>query len=224
MFHFYSSYEPSDPGARLRHKVARMTWETQCWTDFPIPDSVLPRMWEEEGRRLPYVPDLFDAACSGHSDNDCMVYTNTDICVVSNCAFLCSSALQETDAFYSYRRDFNEDFHEPIPDDVVLRGTGYAGSDLYGFRARWWRQCRKDFPDMVAGLEAWDPIIRRLIDITNPGKPTNLPDTHYHRRHDSWWERKENRYRLNGQKHCLSLAAQWLNSHGVNPALHGIRI
>lgn len=224
LYHFYSSYEPSDPSAKARQAVARMTWSTQLWTELPIADAALPRMWEEEGRRFPYVRDVFDAACSGKQSVDCMIYTNADVCVLSTCALMCASALQETDAFYSYRRDFNHDFHEPIPDDVVLRGNAYSGSDLYGFRVRWWQQCRKDFPDMLIGQEAWDAVLRRLMEVSNSGKPVDLPNTHYHRRHDSWWEKSENRYRLKGQLHNLTLASHWLKAHGVNPAVHGIKV
>lgn len=222
--HFFSHYEPEDSAGKQRHKVARMTWETQLWVEQPIMESSLARLWEEEGRKYPYVLDVFDAACAGKQPDDCLIYTNADICVLSDCALICTAALQETDAFYSYRRDFNHDFHEPIPDDVVLRGTSYAGSDLYGFRVRWWREWRKDFPDMLIGNEAWDPVLRRLMEITNIGKPTNLPDTHYHRRHASRWEDGANRYRLKSQLHNLNLASRWLKAHGVNPAVHGIQL
>lgn len=223
IYHFYSDYEPSDQTTKARQKVARMTWSTQLWTEIPIKDEALPRIWDEEGRRYPYVLDLFDSACVGKHPEDCMVYTNADICVFSNCALVCVSALQETDAFYSYRIDLNNPFHVPVPDDVVLRGTGYAGSDLYGFRVRWWQQNRKDFPDMLIGQEAWDPVLRCLMNISNPGKQTNLPNTHYHQRHGSWWEDPNNRHRLKGQKHNLKLAFNWLKAHGVNPASHGIQ-
>lgn len=222
IYHLYSDFEPSDPATKARHDVARMTWSTQLWTELPISDCVLARMWEEEGRRFPYVIDVFDAACSGREPEDCMIYTNSDICVLSNCALICASALQETDAFYSYRRDFNEDFTAPIPDDIVLRGTAYAGSDLYGFRVRWWRAHRKDFPDMLIGTELWDAVLRTLIETTNSGRAVNLPNTHYHRRHDSVWERAENRYRLKRQLHNLKLGSQWLRNRGINPAIHGV--
>lgn len=223
IFHFYSHYEPSDLAAKARQKVARMTWSTQLWTEIPISDTSLPRMWDEEGRKVPYVLDVFDAACDGRSPDDCMIYTNADVCVLSNCAMVCLSALQETDAFYSYRRDFNQDFSAPIPDDVVLRGNAYAGSDLYGFRVNWWKTYRKDFPDMLIGTEAWDPVLRRLMEETNRGKPVNLPNTHYHRKHASVWEDSKNRYRLRSQRWNLDLAKRWLTIHGVNPLAHGIR-
>lgn len=222
--HFYTSYEPTDPAAKERQRVARITWGTQLWQEIPVHDSDVPRLWEEEGKRYPYVKDVFDFACKGLPGEDIMVYTNADICVRSDCALVVVGAMQDTDAFYSFRRDFNVDFHEPIPDDAIARGSDYAGSDLYGFRVRWWTQHRDEFPDLVLALETWDAVIRHLIERTNQGKPVNLRDTNYHRRHSSFWEDSKNRYRLKGQLHNLTLSTQWLKSRGINPAIHGIPI
>jgi len=222
--HFYCSYEPRDDGARLRHKVARMTWATQLWHEIPVRDEDLSKMWKEEGKSFPSVIEVFDFACRGLASDDIAVYTNTDICVRSNCAMVIASAMQDTDAFYSMRRDFNHDFSEPIPDDAIERGDAYVGSDLYGFRVGWWLKHRKDFPDLYCGLEAWDAILRHLIELTNLGRVVSVPNTHYHRRHASPWEAAENRYRWKGQLHCLKTAGEWLRRHNINPAIHGIKV
>lgn len=220
--HFWTSYEPSDPAARERQRVARITWSTQLWTELPVRDSDLPRLWEEEGRRYPYVRDLFDFAARGRADRDILAYTNADICVSSDCALQVARLLQSTDALYAMRRDFNHDFHEPIPDDVIPRGDAYVGSDFYACRAGWWRRWRDEFPDMIVALEAWDAVLRHLIEFTNPGRAVSLSNVIYHRRHSSFWEAAENRYRLRGQKMVLQLAAAWLRRHNINPAIHGI--
>lgn len=199
-----------------------MTWSIQHWQEFPVRDEDLPRMWEEEGKRFPYVKDVFDMACLQRPDEDCLIYTNADICVVSHCSVICALALQETDAFFSFRTDFNHDFTEPIPDDVVARGSSYAGSDLYGFRVRWWRKWRKDFPDMLLATELWDAVMRHLIQFTNQGKPVNVTGTNYHRRHGSYWESNKNRYRLRGQLHNLTTGSRWLRFHGISPIAHGV--
>jgi hypothetical protein len=77
-------------------------------------------------------------------------------------------------------------------------------------------------PDMILGLEAWDPCYRTLVDVTNPAKRVCVKDVIYHERHNSYWERPENRKRLKGQKLCLALAAGFLSKHGVDPKRHGI--
>lgn len=219
--HFYFVHD-GDAATRARQALAKATWTTQFWSELPVNASDLPRVWVEEGRTYPHILDLFDLACSFLSPGDIAIYTNSDICVVSHCAFAIANALQETDAAYCFRRDFAEPFHEPIPDDVVARGSDYPGSDLYAFRVYWWRDHRKDFPDMITGHEAWDPVLRHLMDLTNPGRPTRLRDLIYHHRHPSWWESPANRYRLRGQLHNLRLASAWLKARGIDPAIHGI--
>lgn len=222
--HFWTSYEPKEQDSKLRQKLAKSTWTTQLWEEVPVKDKDLPRLWEEEGRRFPYVRDVFDFACNGLPHDDIMVYTNADICVRSDCAIIVAHAMQEADAFYSMRRDFNHDFTEPIPDEFITRGDAYVGSDLYGFRVHWWRKNRFDMPDLIVGLEAWDACLRKLIELTNPGRITSIPNTHYHRRHASPWESAENRYRWRGQLYCLKTASKWMRNHGVNPNTHGIKV
>lgn len=222
-YHFYSEFEPKDAAAKHRQTVAKMSWSIQPWTELPIRDQDLPRLWHEEGRSYPYLLDLFDAAVSKKDDADILIFTNSDIGVVTKATFYIALALQDTDACYCYRRDFNHDYSEPIPDDVVPRGDDYVGSDLYAFRTFWWRKVRGDFPDMLLGHELGDAILRRLIDSTNFGKPTMLRNLIYHRRHASWWEKAENRYRLNGQIHNLTQGANWLRQKGVNPSVHGVK-
>lgn len=223
LFHFYTDYEPSEQQARLRQQVAKATWATQFWTEIPIRDQELPRLWEEEGRKFPFVLDLFDFACNGKSDRDILIYTNADIAVLSTSALRVAEALQEIEACYSYRLDMHHGSPAVLPDEVVLKSAvGYAGSDLYGFRARWWRKFRKEMPDMIIAFEAWDAVLRHLIEFSQPAKSVNLPNTHYHWKHGSFWENPLNRYRLKGQKRCLNLASDWLRRHGINPSRHGI--
>lgn len=222
--HIYTDYEPHDSAALLRQKVAKETWSVQMWIGYGVKDSELPRLWEEEGRSYPYLVDVMDQGCKLASDFDIAIFTNTDTCVVSDCALKVAVALQDASACYCFRRDFNHDFHEPIPDDVVPRGDDYVGSDLYAFRVSWWLANRKEFPDMILGHEAWDPIFRYLINQTNAGHPTVLRNLIYHRRHPSRWESAENRYRLRGQLHNLMFASRWMKQHGINPSTHGIPV
>lgn len=220
--HFYSQFTPHDVATKKRQEVAHATWAVQPWIEIPIRDEDLFRMWDEEGRAYPYVTDVFGRACAGLNDDAIMVYTNADLCVRSNCALQIAAALQDTDALFSMRRDFNHPFHEPIPDDVIPRGDSYAGSDLYAFRVGWWEKNKAQFPDMVVAFELWDAVLRHLITETNPGRPVSVPDLSYHQRHSSWWENPKNRYRLKGQLHNLRLGSMWLRMHGVDPLTHGV--
>lgn len=222
--HFYSAYDPRDPATRERMRVAKMTWAMQPWNELPVPDSLLPRMWREEDRAYPYVRDLFDHACWAESPpaNAIMVYTNADVCVRSNCALMVAAIMQDTDAFYSLRRDFNHDFHAPMADGEIANGNAYVGSDFYAFRVSWWRTNRDAFPDMIVAFELWDAVLRHLIAFTNRGRIVSVPDLTYHQRHASWWEQPNNRYRLSGQLHNLKLGSDWMTVRGINPKIHGV--
>lgn len=223
IIHVFTQYQPKDPQTVLRNNVAHSTWTHQPWVEFPVKDEQLPRHWDEEGRSLPFIKDIFDLACQHRKPQDIIVYTNADICVRSDCAVRIAMTLQtDTDACYGFRRDFNHDFHKPMADSDIEKGDDYCGSDIYGFRVKWWLNHRNDMPDLIAGLESWDACLRHLIDLTNPGHPHALKNLIYHRRHASWWERQENRYRLKGQLYCLDVARKWLSSRGIDPKIHGI--
>ena len=71
-----------------------------------IRDEELPRAWSEEGRALPYICDVFDAAISGCVPDDIVIYTNADICVSLDCCARVEKCLESAEACYAYRRDF----------------------------------------------------------------------------------------------------------------------
>lgn len=219
--HFYTSYVPKDPDTLRRNKVAQETWKRLPWVERPVSDDRLSRMWEEEGRRLPYVRDVFNCAADGLQDNEILIYTNADIHVRSDTCVAVACLLQSSDAAYCFRRDFGR-LDAPLTDEQYAKGFAYAGHDLTAFRVGWWRHWQHAMPDMILGLEAWDPCIRILIDRTNYQRPTLLHDLIGHERHPSYWENPANRYRLKGQKYCLDLARKFMRSYGVNPRSHGI--
>ena len=79
-------------------------------------------------------------------------------------------------------------------------------------------------PDMVLALEAADPVLRQLVDETNPETaPNEVLGLVAHERHYSWWEDGNNRYRLRGQIHNLTLAKKFFRHRRINEASFGIR-
>jgi hypothetical protein len=222
IYHVYTSYAPSDPDAVRRNATAQKTWTRQPWKELPVADAELPRMWEEKGRRFPYIRDLFDIGVQECADEDILVYTNADIMVRGDCCALIAEALQGSDALYCYRRDFHHRVLEPIRDDEYVKGMDYAGSDLKAFRAIWWRAYREDMPDMLIGNEAYDPVLRTLIDETNKGNQTQLRDVICHERHASYWENPVHRYKLRSQLYNLGLAKHFFLTRGINPKQFGI--
>ena len=223
IFHLYSHFPNADAETQRRNRVAQLTWKKQLWKELPVQDEDLPKLYVEGDRRFPYVKDLFDVGCRGCSDIDIICYTNADIMVRSDTYSEIAGALQESNAVYCFRRDFNHRIDKPIDDADFVKGVFYPGKDLFAFRVKWWNTYRNDFPDMILAFEAWDAVLQELMDLTNPKGKTALRDLICHEKHSSRWERAENRYTLPGQKLCLTQAALWMRKHGINPSRHGIK-
>lgn len=223
IFHVYASYAPADPDTARRQRIAQMTWSRQPWQDFPVTDHDVPRLWREDGRAFPFIRDIFDAASYQAQGDDILLYTNSDIQVRSDACMQVAAALVNADACYCYRRDFHHRVEAPVPDADYASGIDYAGTDLFAFRNYWWQQCRDFMPDMLIAFEAWDCVLRYLIQETHPNGPTVLRDLICHERHGSYWENPAHRYKKKAQLHNLALAKAYLISRRIDPRLHGIR-
>jgi hypothetical protein len=221
LYHCYTKYEATDPDTVRRNFIAQATWKQQPWTEIPVRDEDLSRLWKEEGRQFAYLRDVFSKASDPLKPDDVLIYTNADIHCRADCSMQVLECLRSAGACYAFRRDFGR-LEKPVESNRYASGNLYCGSDLCGFRVSWWRQHRQNMPDMILGLEAWDPCWRLLVERTNPGKTVCLRDIIAHERHNSYWERGENRMRLKGQVYCRELAARWLKGHGINPAQHGL--
>lgn len=224
LIHLWSLFTPKDPGAAARHLLARSSWEKQLWSELPIADSELPRLFTEGNKRLPFIRDLFDAATVEADLQDIVVYSNSDIGFCDMAAFRIAFALQANDAGYSFRRDIAPRTTLPT-DEEVASGSEYCGTDVFFFRVHWWKSCRDRFPDLLIAREAWDACLRVLMEATNHEKPLSLPDLCWHVRHsgNGHWEAPQNRYTLPGQIHNLEHAKAFLKRQGLNPATFGIR-
>jgi hypothetical protein len=223
MRHIFSQYAVLDPDVRRCMQLAARTWETQNWENYGVPDDSLDRFFKEDGKRIPYVHDVINKGTENLPDSDIAVYTNTDIQVRSDAWLRIAWQMQHTDALYCFRRDFPPKLTHVVPDDDYIKGHDYPGSDLYAFRVGWWRRARKDFPDFLLGYELWDAVLRVFIDETNQGKPTAMRDLIAHEKNGaSWWEKPENRYRLNGQIHNLQIGVAWLARRGIAAKNFGV--
>jgi hypothetical protein len=220
IYHVYSTYKPKDPNTARRMRLAQITWSKQPWEEIPITDDEV-RCYRDHMGQVPYVRDLIAKGVAGKKPEDIIVFTNSDICVAEACSFKVVMAFQSIDAAYCFRRDFHK-FTEPIPDDQIKRGYPYCGSDFYAFRVGWWLENGPDFPDMLLGREAWDSVLRILIEMTHPKQNVTLHNLIYHERHASVWENPQNRRRIPSQLLNISVARDWMLSFGHNPRSIGI--
>lgn len=173
-------------------------------------------MFTDVAGSCPYIRDVLEFGMRGASDNDIAIYINQDVCARSDCALLIASVMQDTDACYSHRRDFNQDFHAPKPDSEIEKGDDYIGADLFAFRVSWWKEHRAMLPDLLLGREFWDCALRHIMDATTPPGKALLHNMIYHRRHASTWERAENRHALPSQWYCIKLAWLFCSKYGID--------
>lgn len=222
VWHFYPWFVSKNPEVNRCNEQARQTWKKIAWNDIPVPDDCLPRLYTKDGRALPYMKDVFDKGVEKAADNDICIYTNTDIQIRSDVLKHVNIVLKQSDALYCFRRDFPPKTGI-VADANYVHGHAYSGSDLYAFRARWWRQQRVNMPDMILGAEAWDCLLRLLIERTNKGRQVFIADVIAHEKDGfSWWEHPQNRYRLYCQRHNLGLAREWMRVRGIDPRRFGI--
>lgn len=219
--HAYSHYVPANPNTMRRMQLAMLTWSRQMWNDLPIPENA-GRLFTDRAGRVPYIKDLLSIAIGGKPDNDIVVFTNADICVHSNCANILVGALQAADAVYAFRRDFPF-LNTPLPDPIIASGTDYIGCDLFAFRVYWWKDYQDTFPDMLLGREAWDCVMRLLMDWHQDGERPAIPNIIYHERHPTAWENPAFRHQLPSQLHNLNLAKSWLRHYKLDYSRFGIK-
>jgi len=223
VIHCWSRWNPTEPEAKRRGAVAQRSWLNQPWQELPIDDSSLPRLFDEGKRQLPFLRDLFDYAAIRRSNGDIIVFSNSDLCMAPDACVRIVAALQSNDAGYAFRKDAYYRLNKPPTIEEIYQGTDYAGADLFFFRSGWWSKYRKLYPDMLLAREAWDCVMRHLIEETNSNKPLALENICLHERHNNGWENPSIRYALKGQIHNLNLAKAFMRQRGINPGNFGIR-
>ena len=224
IIHLWSKFALRSPDDARRHGLAHSSWAGQPWLDCPVTDSSLPRLFQEGRRVFPYVNDLFDRACENRDSEDIVIYSNADIGFVPDACVRIVFALQANNAGYVFRVDFPR-LASPPTAEQMLHGQEYGGTDVFFFRVDWWRACREFMPLLLVAREAWDPVLRIIMEKTNPNKPLSIPRICWHERHggDGHWESAPNRYTLPGQRYNLALAKTFMKQNNQNPAAFGIR-
>ncbi len=225
IYHVHTAHRPKDADTRRRNRLAQKTWADQPWTELPVKDLDLPRLWRERSRAFPYVKDMFDLACRDKRPLDVVVYTNADIHIHPQTSSWVQHLLTTTTAAcHCHRRDIYRKLKKPLKGTEYNEGVHYPGSDLFAFRVVWWRAIRNEMPDMILGAEGWDAVLRTLIDETNAGATTLLENLIAHERHESYWEKEENRYELDMQRYCIRLAWEFFVLRKLDPAKFGIKL
>lgn len=222
--HLWPKHKASGDTLR-RNAMAAYTWHLQQWQECGLDENDTGR-WVADSptRRLPFIKDMIDRACQEKADSHIIVFTNADSCVADHAMSESFWKLSEpgVEACYSNRRDFDKIKH-PLNSAQVRAGELYPGNDWFAFRVGWWKANRDSYPDMLVGAEAWDCLLRLLMEETHKGKQIRFDSFIYHERHYSLvYNDAANRLSLPTQRHNRKLATAFIKARGLNPEDYGL--
>ncbi len=208
---------------RARVENARWTWVQMAGIDqaYKFLPFTPTRTSRDIGdtRAVPYLRDLLDAATEGAIDSDIVVWSNLDICLVPEASRIIRRKLRRGPCCFSRRVDVDDARPHLFISDLHGRAV-HGGTDLFAFRASWWRRRRLDMPDMFLACEAFDFVLRHLMLADHPLAEITPPII-YHERHEAFWAKKENIADNPAQKHNRGLAVEWCRENGFDDRLFG---
>jgi glycosyltransferase involved in cell wall biosynthesis len=221
LLHVASVFEPRDPETKRRHDFAAATWEPFYARGDALPllvtDEMLSRSSKTElgdPRPVPFLRDLFDWGCAFAAPEDIVIFSNADIGAVPSLP----DRLRQHFADPARGADFawRHNYYFPLNGLVTRCDNGFkdGGVDLVAFRPGWWAEHRDFMPDMLIGCEAWDWVLRLLIEEAHPGLPVGIDGLIFHEWHDPWNKRPANRTSNPGNAYNVRLGTDFFSKRG----------
>lgn len=164
-------------------------------------------------RPVAYVKDMLDWALKASLyPDDILLFSNSDVCLAPDMGAQIADKVHAYGAVYTHRYDYQAgELNEPQTIEQIRKQSWYPGSDLFAFSADWWASNAQAYPDMLAGREWGDCVLRNLV------KKTGGVEIHsrvYHENHVSDWENPELKAVLPGNLHNKKLAEEFFAKHG----------
>jgi hypothetical protein len=207
--HVAQNFEPSDPKAKRRDKLAQSTWTTSKW---PVLRFTPRRWFTDRIRYLPFLKDILGWAALGKPD--WILLTNNDTGFSPQIFDLIAGLVQVEAQAVFRRRDFHHRLACAPSHAEIQTGQPYVGADAFLLKVPWWLETAKTFPDMVLGAEAWDACLALTMLRAGAAEDWNHL---FHERHASVWEHHSNKHSLPSQLHNRKLATAYLPTIGINP-------
>lgn len=169
----------------LRPNVLRIatseTWKRNGWKDVP-PGRNASLVGDSPFK--PFLKDIFDVALRLAQPEDWLVSGNVD-CAISP-DFYDDLTLRRCTVVEYMRQDVLDD-PQTLDDLFRFRREPYPmGLDVFAFRAGFYAEIQKDFPDFILGEPHWDTalseILRRLVPVQRDEQRL------YHPKHDQAWD------------------------------------
>lgn len=199
LVHVWNDYENRNADASRRHSQAVRSWKPEYnlghWVSNPVHDSKLSRDCRETGEAkvVPYVNDVIDSAVLTDSitANDLVVLTNDDTIFGEGISQEIIN-LAKQGPFWCSRMECTR-IYGTIPIGERMRAAGayeHVGADLFAFTKAWWLEHRMEMPLMILSFEAWDLVLRTLINQYGGRK---VPALVAHEMHTPYWHQSANR-------------------------------
>jgi len=213
IIHVYSDYKISAVDAD-RMSSAMKTWGVAKandlnWFTLALKDEEMPRLFDDKIRKIPFVKDLINAACSIAGDDDIIMLTNRDIEVIPFIGDKIRRFMLKGDACSASRRDY----HKRDCNDDPSRFSMHCGSDLFAFKKQWWTAFGHEFTDFLMAAEQWDLCFNKLIEMHSMVPFFNFTELIFHKEHDALWGKPSNINTLPSQVHNRKMAKLFDDEH-----------
>lgn len=177
------------------------------WIDEWLRDSQMPRLFQDDRRRVPYLKDMIEIGMEGKPESSIFVFSNSDVIPSRGITRLLLQAFETHECAYSYRRDVDE-LRVFSPEEIRTKATVYSGLDLFAFTREWWDANSSALPDLLFATELWDYCLKLLMDSTGGKRFQYLI---YHLRHEPEGLRNRD---SRSQKYNREKAEPFLKTHG----------
>lgn len=215
VIHVYPDYDCSQSD-RERIDFAKESWPTgdqKQWTSVAVKNSDLPREFQDETRRLPFLKDLVDVAIArAKSLDDVILVSNSDICFSGKIIDVINKTVGKVKAFWFTRREFQR-LTKHVDDDQIIVGHFNPGVDCFAFTRDWWDRHKAEMPDMLMGAEGWDSVLGVIIGRSVQSDECAIDGHCYHVAHVPIW--KEGRFRIDSQRYNRLLARKFFKKAGA---------
>jgi hypothetical protein len=199
---------------RIRVEAARKTWEQlgEEWVIHLHDSDKASRTSQSQlgdTRNMPFIKDLFEHGIKGLADDDIIVFTNADICILPNAPDQIRTKLALGDCCYSRRIDVKDCTKKPVGPMQT-----HVGADLFACKVSWWRAHRHELPDLIYSCEGWDFVARRIWKKHNQDAEI-IPPVIYHEIHHSYWMRQANIHQNPGQIWNRTECTRWAKENNL---------
>ena len=209
--HVVTSYSTkNNPDTQRRIDFARQTWEEESKHTGLWEIHAYNRYKRKSAMSLPYITDMINSISKKAGSDDILMIINSDVSVVPGITGWILEQVNRNGAVYMHRHDFQRYDSPCISEAEAGAGKWYPGSDAFAFKKSWREKNKNLFPDLIFGREAWDMIMRNLI---KRAKGSEIHNAIYHEKHNSAWERPENRNDADNT-YNRKLADEWLKEYG----------